>query len=348
MALLISAWQAHAQVSMPDTVCIGAARMYSVNTPATPSTYSWRIDGVLQSSVNNKLNITWNTAGLFTITVQERSNITGCYGDIRSGTVLVLPVPVANAGPDVTTCFGKDVQLNGSGGLNYTWSPGNYLSSLSVANPQVIQAPPGTHIYTLSVSNGGCVSPKRDTVIVKITNPPKVFAGNDTLIAVNQLLQLNAQDITNAGFISYSWSPRSFLNNVNIADPVFSMRTTTSNAGIVYTVTALTSDNCIASDNIIIKVFEKPDLFVPSAFTPNNDRLNDFAVVVPVGIKDLKYFRIFNRWGINVFSTADYTKGWDGVFKGQPQPSSVFVFEAMGVDYNGNNIFKKGTITLIR
>jgi len=70
--------------------------------------------------------------------------------------------------------------------------------------------------------------------------------------------------------------------------------------------------------------------------------------VIPAGIRELVFFRIYNRWGELVFMTNDASRGWNGIYKGQPQDSNVFVWEAKGVDYNGNVIFKKGTLTLIR
>jgi gliding motility-associated-like protein len=351
----ISAWlmlffsfkQAAAQVAMPDTVCIGSSRIYKVNDAATPSTYTWKIDGAVQTSTRNELSVIWNIPGTYQLTVQEHAN-NGCDGDIRSGTVYVNPLPIANAGPDAIVCFGNTIQLNGSGGTQYQWSPPTYLSGTTIADPIVKLPAAGVYKYVLNVSSNGCRSLKGDTVSITMLPPVKIFAGNDTSISINQQLQLNAVDITNSGFISYNWSPSFRLNNGSIKNPIFSSPVVTNNSGNTYVVTATTTDGCKASDNITNKVFEKPDLFVPTAFTPNNDGLNDFAVVIPVGIKELKYFRIFSRWGINVFSTTDYTKGWNGLFNGQPQPSSVFVFEAMGVDYNGNTIFKKGTITLIR
>jgi len=115
-----------------------------------------------------------------------------------------------------------------------------------------------------------------------------------------------------------------------------------------YLVTARTADGCEASDDIKITAFVKADLYVPTAFTPNGDGKNDQAVVIPVGIRELQFFRIYNRWGELVFMTQDAARGWNGVFKGLPQDSNVFVWEAKGVDYNGNVIFKKGTVTLIR
>lgn len=118
MLLLLSNRQTIAQIAMPDTVCIGTNRIYKVNDATTPLTYTWKIDGITQSATRNEMNITWNIAGTFLLTVQEHAN-NGCDGDIRSGLVYVIPLPVANAGPDAVVCFENTARLNGSGGAFY-------------------------------------------------------------------------------------------------------------------------------------------------------------------------------------------------------------------------------------
>jgi len=67
-----------------------------------------------------------------------------------------------------------------------------------------------------------------------------------------------------------------------------------------------------------------------------------------VGISQLNYFRIYNRWGQLVFSTSEIGRGWDGMIGGSQQPTSSYVYVAQGVDYTGKTVFKKGNITLIR
>ena len=62
----------------------------------------------------------------------------------------------------------------------------------------------------------------------------------------------------------------------------------------------------------------EPDIHVPQAFTPNNDGHNDKLFVYTVNIKELKYFKVFNRWGQLVFQTNSTTVGWDGMFNGKP------------------------------
>lgn len=346
--LLFSATQTMAQIAMPDTVCVGTNRTYRVNDPSVPSTYTWKINGVTQSSIKNDINITWNIPGTFQLTVQEHAN-NGCDGDIRSRLVYVIPLPVANAGPDAIVCFGNTTMLNGSGGTLYHWSPPTGLSNPAIANPIVSIPAAGTYSYILNVSTvNGCKSIKGDTVSVTILPPVKVFAGRDTSITINQPLQLNAIDVNNSVFNNYTWTPPFGLNNSFIKNPVAVFSTVSGNNGITYIVKARTADGCEAKDDINIKVFIKPELYVPTAFTPNSDGLNDFAVVIPVGIKELKYFSIYNRWGELVFTTKDYTKGWNGIYKGIPQDGNAFVWIATAIDYNGNTISRKGTVTLIR
>jgi gliding motility-associated-like protein len=87
---------------------------------------------------------------------------------------------------------------------------------------------------------------------------------------------------------------------------------------------------------------------VPTAFTPNNDGLNDTIYPVSVGIKRINYFSIFNRWGQLVFKTTADRHGWDGNINGKQQGSGVYVWMVSAVDYLDRAIFLKGTVTLIR
>lgn len=345
IVMLIGITQGFAQVAMPDTVCIGTTRTYKVNDASVPSTYTWRINGVIQTTTTNAITVTWNTAGVFTVSVIEHG-INGCDGDERTGLVYVNPMPVANAGPDVTTCVGRDVQLNGSGGGLYQWSPPTYLSGTNIANPLVRGAPPGVYPFALTVTSSfGCTSTISDTVLVRILPAPKVFAGRDTMVTINQPLQLNAVDIGNAGFITYNWFPGSGLNSSIIPNPVAVFNRSNS---YTYTVTARTADGCVAIDDINIKVFAAADIYVPSAFTPNGDGLNDIFKPILVGIKELKFFSIYNRYGQLIYTTSKMGDGWNGTLKGTKQPIGNYVWMAEAVDFMGNTLKRQGYCVLIQ
>jgi gliding motility-associated-like protein len=87
---------------------------------------------------------------------------------------------------------------------------------------------------------------------------------------------------------------------------------------------------------------------VPSGFTPNGDGKNDLARPITPGIAQLKYFIIFNRLGETIYTTSVIGEGWDGTYKGQNQAPGTYIYQAEGLDFRGNTIFRKGTIVLIR
>jgi gliding motility-associated-like protein len=97
-----------------------------------------------------------------------------------------------------------------------------------------------------------------------------------------------------------------------------------------------------------VRVYKGPDIYVPTGFTPNGDGKNDKFIPFPVGVKQINYFRVFNRWGQMIFSTTRLNDGWDGRFGGAEQPTGTYVWMVQGVTKDNKVITKKGTITLIR
>jgi len=87
---------------------------------------------------------------------------------------------------------------------------------------------------------------------------------------------------------------------------------------------------------------------VPDAFTPNKDGTNDFLRPLLRGIKQLNYFRIFNRTGQILFESKTGMPGWDGTYKSTPQPTQAVVWMAEGVGVDGNIYRRKGTSILLR
>jgi gliding motility-associated-like protein len=267
----------------------------------------------------------------------------GLCSKIDSVQVTVNPAPIASAGVDTTICFGKSVQLSGSGGSSYSWLPPTYLNNPGIYDPTV-NNPQSSIAYSLTVTDKyGCKSLNQTTVTITVTPEAKVFAGDDTAILVNQHLQLNAIDVDGSGFTTYAWSPAQGLSNPSIQDPIASVAN-----NITYFVTASTADGCTGTDSIVITVFDVSGIFVPNAFTPNGDGINDVLKPILIGIKELKYFAVFNRWGQRIFYTASQGTGWNGSLNGNPTESGTYVWIAAAIDYNGRLIEKKGTAILIR
>jgi len=194
----------------------------------------------------------------------------------------------------------------------------------------------GSYTTKLWAVAGDCTS---DTIAKTIAiSRVHAFAGNDTIAVVNQPIQLNGSGGTN-----YEWTPHDFLSNAFIADPV---ATLTKDQTFILTVK--NDDGCEAKDTLHIKAFEHLDIYVPSAFTPNGDGRNDVLRVIAPGLKQLFYFRVYNRWGQVVFETKDLLKGWEGRINGQLPETGVYVWIMKGVNYLGNVVERKGTVTLIR
>ena len=116
----------------------------------------------------------------------------------------------------------------------------------------------------------------------------------------------------------------------------------------MYRIELKTASGCITIDTQLVKINKDIVIYVPNAFTPNNDGLNDFLKPFMIGIKELKYFKIFNRWGQLIYETSDPKKGWDGKQSGVPVQTHtlVWMLEAIGAD---NKVYRaKGSTVLIR
>jgi len=194
----------------------------------------------------------------------------------------------------------------------------------------------GTYPVTLTVfTTHDCTTTiSKDLVIYEVVP----FAGNDTIIAKGQPFQLHGQ-----GGDHYSWSPPEGLSNAGIADPMVFQ-----NQDVTYMLEVSNEQGCVDYDTIHIKYYTGPDIYVPNAFTPNGDGKNDRFRFIPVGITEYKYFRIYNRWGQEVYSSTDFRSGWDGTIKGAPAPLDTYIWILEGKDFTGQTILRKGTVTLVK
>jgi gliding motility-associated-like protein len=184
----------------------------------------------------------------------------------------------------------------------------------------------------------GCVALTEEKTVIIETPRPGITYPIEYAV-VNYPHQLKAR----AFGIDVEWSPPTFLSSSSTLVPVFNGTTDK-----LYTITIETAGGCVTVDTQLVKVFKEVKFYVPSGFTPNLDGLNDYLKPIPVGIKDFKYFRVYNRWGQLIFDLKDDPKGWDGVFKGKPQATQVVVWMAEGVGINDVIYRQKGTCVLIR
>ncbi|MDB5201470.1 MAG: cell surface protein [Ferruginibacter sp.] len=318
----------------PDT-SICRTEGFALRTTGDAVSYTWLPNPFL-SSTNIKNPV---ATPLVTSTFTVIGNIGKCQAQ-SSVTVKVVPYPVAKAGADTTLCTGFNTVLQASGGSSYSWSPTRFLSNPLIANPTVIN-PTGVTRYIVTVTDTlGCPKAIRDTVIVTVIPALHVDAGpRDTSIVDGEPLQLNGN-----GALTYLWTPNRWLSNATSKNPVSSPQDS-----ITYVLQGRDSNGCLGTDTIHIRLFTlDPDMYVPTAFTPNNDGINDLARPILIGMKALNYFRIYNRFGQLVYQTTEIGKGWNGIYGGKPQDAATFVWMAEGLTYKGQLKRKKGYVVLIR
>jgi gliding motility-associated-like protein len=336
-----------------DSVLVRVVDHVTLNV--RPDTTSCQGDPVQLSVVSNGLQYSWTPSSSLndpTIPnpIASPTSTTDYFVTARIGscahtertTVHTVPYPIANAGIDTTICYNTNAQLHGAYvGSSFAWAPAAYLSNSTIANP--IAHPPRTSPFVLTVYDTlGCPKPGRDTVIVNVLPRIYPYAGEDTAVVIGQPLQFNA-----TGGVNYVWTPSTGLSATNIPDPIGVYDG--SFDSIRYRVDVFNSVGCSVPAFVTVKVYKTaPQVFVPTAFTPNNDGLNDVIRPIAVGIERIAYFRIFNRWGQMVFSTTADGHGWDGKIGGVLQATNTFVWMVSAVDYLGKTFFKKGTVTLIR
>ncbi len=275
---------------------------------------------------------------LVTTTYHVVGNIGKCIAenDIR---IIPIPYPLANAGADQTICFGGSAQLQASGGSIYSWSPAAFLTAANISNPRSVN-PTDNVRYIVTVRDVlGCPKPVKDTMILYVAKIKADAGPRDTSVVIDQPLQLNATGSTN-----YSWTPAIWLSNPSISNPIALPQN-----DIEYVVKVSNDFGCFATDSIRVHLYKvKADLFVPNAFTPNGDGDNDIFRPIPIGMKSVDIFRVYNRWGQMLYSGTGNSAGWDGRFGGRPQETATYVWYAEGVDYLNKKIKKKGSVVLIR
>jgi gliding motility-associated-like protein len=354
-------------VTVKNKGCIGTASVQVnvlpfINVSLPNNVGICKTDSILLNPVSQALNYTWSAPGnpaslssstiknpkaapLSTTTYYVTANLGHCQDTARE-TVYVSPYPSEIISIDTGICYGKSVRLHAAtDAAFFSWSPQSTLYLPNTLTP--LAGPQTTTKYFFTVKDTFyCTKSVTDSVTITVVPPIQVSAGNDTIAVTGQPIQLTA--ISNNNSATFSWSPQAYLSSPLIFNPIAIINSTTIDS-MKYKVTATTKEGCTGEAYVTIKLYQtKPDIFVPSAFTPNADGKNDVIKPVLAGIATLDYFRVYSRWGQCVFQTSQQGQGWDGTVNGAAQPSGTYVFMAEGKDYLGKTVFKKGSIVLAR
>jgi gliding motility-associated-like protein len=202
---------------------------------------------------------------------------------------------------------------------------------------------PQTYFVLLTVATDkGCLN--TDTQNVNIWPAPLPLSTHDTILALGATIQLQANDGNYNIHGLFRWSPPEGLSDPDTANPVVNY-----DKAITYTLFMQNAFGCSLQDSIHIIYYAGPNIYLPNAFTPNNDGRNDIFRPLVVGFSSYKYFRVFNRNGQVLYETSQLGQGWDGTINGHPAPAGTYVWEVAGVDAFSKQLWvKSGTVILIR
>jgi gliding motility-associated-like protein len=226
---------------------------------------------------------------------------------------------------------------------NFYWSPANGLSSTNSSTTNA--SPSATTKYMVIVKEGHCIP---DTVYSKvIVYPiPGIDPGPDQTIVEGGGTTITT---TASNVVSYSWSPNTGLNCDTCGSPYAAPITTT-----LYKVTVTSDFGCVDSGKVKVTVIcDHSQVFIPNTFTPNGDGANDKFYPHGKGLQIIKSFRIYDRWGEQVFvqsnfNTNDPDRAWDGTFNGKKLTPDVYVYVIDAICETGEPISWSGDVALLR
>lgn len=251
-----------------------------------------------------------------------------------SVTVEVFPRPTANASASTTEiCEGWSSNFNSSGGINFQWLPSTGLSDPAISSP--VATPADSTEYMVIVENEfGC----RDSayVAINVNRLPVANAGPDRDMFEGETARLEGSVMGTS--VDFEWTPDYLIddrfNLFPIVRPAFDT---------AYILTATSNVGCgVARDTVRVNVLK--GIFVPTAFSPNNDGLNDVWKIPGLAIFNEHDVRVFNRYGEIVFMTKN-NGTWDGRYKGVDQPAGVYAYL---ISVKERNLLLKGWVVIVR
>jgi len=226
---------------------------------------------------------------------------------------------------DTSTCdnISLRIGINAVAGASYLWSDGSVTDSITVS---------AIGRYWVRLERSGCIL--SDTFNVLEKNHPAVLHKPDTSICMGKQVVLDGGNNINPATTTYQWSTGETTRYITV-----------STIG-KYKV-KLTLDGCSSYDSLAVN-WGDCELFIPNAFTPNNDGWNDaFGVASGLTVQSFS-LQVYNKYGQVIFITRNVTDKWDGTYKGKPVPNGAYVYQLSYTTLRGIRDFMQGTVMLIR
>jgi len=321
----------------------------SNNVPINTWTYTFG-DGNGASTQNTVY--TYATTGTFNVNLSIVA-ADGCIGEITHPvTVNAIPA-VAVVNDSLVVCGNSPVTFevqNPEPTTIYQWFT-TPTGGTPVFTGPVYTVPNVTGVvefYVQSTSAASCISERKR---VRASVLPDLLAPVATVDSVGtDRIRFRWDPVANA--VSYQVS----LDNGNTW-----ITPSSGSAGLTHTVTGLLpltdvtlivrafgTVSCQLSTSLAVTGKTLPDdIYIPNAFTPNGDGRNDILLVYGYTIQNMR-FMIFNQWGEKIFESNNQSAGWNGTYKGKPQPSGVYMYVCQLTLRDGTTEIKKGSINLVR
>ena len=249
--------------------------------------------------------------------------------------LLIASIDIENANCDGQNGSIELFILDGVAPYTYILTNSSGVSTSYNENP-INNLSSDTYFISVSDSNG-CT----DTSSFEIEQPSQgvlEITPSFSVITLGDSIPFNA----NPSIGNFEWNPPVNLSCDTCANP-----TAYPEFDITYIITLDDGTGCLLRDTVTVQV-NQPEIYVPSAFTPNGDGENDFLHVMDKNIGEFISLRIFNRWGNLLFETNDITQGWDGHFKGEPQEVDTYIYDLEIVLPTGQSANVNGHVLLLK
>jgi gliding motility-associated-like protein len=332
-----------------DTGCITNHSFLFTNTSTVSDgsalSYLWKFSDGSGQTVTNAVK-TFLTVGNYTVKLITTTSF-GCKDSTANSIVHVLPNVNANFTWD-SICTSRPAYFynlsleNGSVQVNYNWTFNNGGPGSTLKDPlPVIYTIVGKTDVTLILTALGCENDP-DTITKQITcnvQQPGIRY-RDVTVPQGSSQFIHVRD--SIGNI-FNWRPQLQLSRYDARYTEFF-----AVDDVKYMIDISDIHTCVTIDTMQMLVLKKPGFYLPTAFTPNGDGLNDEVQPYLIGMKGLKSFSVFNRWGNLIFYTTTYGKKWNGKFQGVEQNPGVYVWILEFYNSDNKKVTERGTITLIR
>lgn len=277
-----------------------------------------------------------NVPGTYSVVTQ---NLCGIQLKDSFKIIKILPAPFAVSPANVMVCKADSLLFNASGGSLYSWQPSILFNS--PGSPSAKALINSSQVFTVSIIDAFC---GRDTVIsipIQLLPPPQ--------ISISKSNDVNCENdsavLTAKGGVSYTWSPALFIsrtlsNGITVKPP----------QSQTYIVTGKDASGCQGKDSIKVNFTNTGNqkMYMPNAFSPNGDRLNETFRPTFIGPAKKYEFRIYNRWGQLIFKSSLPGVGWDGKYNSILQPNDVYVYHITAEGNCNGKFEQKGTFVLIK